>query len=149
MALPLEELQGQERERLGKAKVSVDVNEAAARVHVEVAVVGLRRFRWRLRFFQFFIQAARLFAPFHLRVVDSDEQPCLLYCPYCGHDNAYALPSGVMWPRCKHCGRQFMVRDREVVKDPGPCDCGGCGYCEPYGWVPECGCPVHDPEDGA
>ncbi len=32
------------------------------------------------------------------------------------------------------------------------CDCGKCGnacaYVEPYGWVPECGCPVHDPGDG-
>lgn len=25
--------------------------------------------------------------------------------------------------------------------------CGnGCDYQEPYGFVPECGCPVHDPE---
>jgi len=24
-------------------------------------------------------------------------------------------------------------------------DCGNaCGYTEPYGWVPEAGCPVHD-----
>ena len=23
----------------------------------------------------------------------------------------------------------------------------GCGYVEPYGFVPECGCPVHDPDD--
>ena len=30
-------------------------------------------------------------------------------------------------------------------------DCGylGCGYELPYGFVPECGCPIHDaPEDG-
>lgn len=24
------------------------------------------------------------------------------------------------------------------------CD-NGCGYVPPYGFVPECGCPVHDP----
>jgi len=27
----------------------------------------------------------------------------------------------------------------------GGCDFACC-YAEPYGWVPECGCPVHDPE---
>lgn len=26
------------------------------------------------------------------------------------------------------------------------CGWGGCGYVEPYGFVPECGCPVHDPD---
>lgn len=25
----------------------------------------------------------------------------------------------------------------------GECD-HECHYTEPYGWVPECGCPVHD-----
>ena len=26
-------------------------------------------------------------------------------------------------------------------------DCGyACGYAAPYGFVPECGCPVHDKE---
>lgn len=25
-------------------------------------------------------------------------------------------------------------------------ECGrSCGYVEPYGFVPECGCPIHDP----
>lgn len=34
--------------------------------------------------------------------------------------------------------------DRPVFDTP----CGyACGYVEPYGFVPECGCPVHDPED--
>ena len=26
----------------------------------------------------------------------------------------------------------------------GYCGYGGCGYVEPYGFVPEAGCPVHD-----
>ena len=34
------------------------------------------------------------------------------------------------------------------VKVSMGCDCGKCGYncayVEPYGFVPECGCPVHD-----
>jgi hypothetical protein len=27
----------------------------------------------------------------------------------------------------------------------GKCDCA-CRYTEPFGWVPECGCPIHDPD---
>lgn len=27
----------------------------------------------------------------------------------------------------------------------GECDFA-CRYTEPYGWVPECGCPIHDPD---
>lgn len=26
----------------------------------------------------------------------------------------------------------------------GDCGHGGCGYMEPYGFVPEAGCPIHD-----
>jgi len=26
----------------------------------------------------------------------------------------------------------------------GDCGMGGCGYMEPYGFVPEAGCPIHD-----
>ena len=41
---------------------------------------------------------------------------------------------------------QFPIRASEQF-----CDCGKCGYgcawVEPYGWVPEAGCPVHDHED--
>jgi len=31
----------------------------------------------------------------------------------------------------------------EFKKRLGECDCA-CRYSEPYGWVPEAGCPVHD-----
>lgn len=126
--------------------VEVDINEVIRGTVVEVKVKGLRRFRWRVRAAGWFLDLARLFAPFDLRVVPDGEEPCLLYCPYCGRENSLSLPDKVMWPRCRHCGRQFMVRHREAVKEPEPCDYDGCGYCEPYGWVPECGCPVHDPE---
>ena len=39
-----------------------------------------------------------------------------------------------------------------IYADPDPsCDCGNCGYAcayvEPYGFVPEAGCPIHDPND--
>lgn len=30
-----------------------------------------------------------------------------------------------------------------LMQSLGSCDYA-CHYTEPYGWVPECGCPVHD-----
>lgn len=125
------------------AEIELDVNDVAPGVKIELRMVGLRRFHWRLRLFNLWVQLGYLISPFSLRVVDGDEKACLLYCPYCGHGNAYTLPDGVMWPRCKYCGRQFMVRNWEVVKDPPACDYE-CGYCEPFGFVPEDGCPIHD-----
>lgn len=49
-----------------------------------------------------------------------------------------------MWPV-----RQ-MQRLRVIVRHflTGDCGMAGCGYMEPYGFVPEAGCPVHDKEKG-
>ena len=38
----------------------------------------------------------------------------------------------------------FMELISSLFNDPG---CGNaCGYQWPYGFVPECGCPIHDPD---
>lgn len=126
------------------ADIELDVNEVAQGVTIEIQMIGLRRFHWRLRLFNLWAMVGRVISPFNLRLVESDEKALLLYCPYCGRESAHTLPDGVMWPRCKWCGRQFMVRNYEVVKDPPSCD-NECHYCEPYGFVPEEACPVHDP----
>jgi len=34
----------------------------------------------------------------------------------------------------------------DIVHTMHKCGNEGCGYVEPYGFVPECGCPIHDPE---
>ena len=53
---------------------------------------------------------------------------------------APALPDNVYQTWCKILC-QKKPRNWEV-------DCGnGCAVTEPYGWVPEAGCPVHDPDD--
>ena len=42
-----------------------------------------------------------------------------------------------------------MASATEGAQDDGnETDCGyACGWAYPYGFVPECGCPVHDPPD--
>lgn len=51
---------------------------------------------------------------------------------------------------CKKYNRQVfhMGLHPKIVRDPEcdePLACGySCGYQEPYGFVPEAGCPVHD-----
>ena len=125
--------------------IDVDLREAAKGVKVVVVLRGLRVVKVRMALATVFLRLARLVAPFDLRVEKDPSEPMLLYCPYCGHETVHELPpKGIRWPSCGWCGRQFMVRDGEAVKEPPPCDCDGCGRCEPYGWVPEDGCPVHD-----
>lgn len=43
--------------------------------------------------------------------------------------------------------RKLLQAAKEHLPKPGELDCSyACGYVEPYGWVPEAGCPIHDPE---
>ena len=44
------------------------------------------------------------------------------------------------WPICTIC--DLFIRVRYMWT--GDCGYVGCGYVEPYGFVPEAGCPVHD-----
>ena len=67
----------------------------------------------------------------------------LAYCPHCEQLMDWKATAGnLAIVKCRNCHRQFPARDGQVV-DPGPCDFA-CGYAEPYGFVPEAGCPVHD-----
>ena len=64
-------------------------------------------------------------------------------CPHCDQLIAWqANADSLAIVKCPGCHRQFPARDGQVV-DPGPCEFA-CGYAEPYGFVPEAGCPVHD-----
>ena len=64
-------------------------------------------------------------------------------CPHCGRRVAWGAPRGSLAiAKCRHCQRQFPACDGQVV-EPGPCD-HACRYVEPFGFVPEAGCPIHD-----
>jgi hypothetical protein len=51
-------------------------------------------------------------------------------CKYCGNDN-----TSLFW--CDEC--------QDMCTKPSELECGNdCGFVEPYGFVPEAGCPMHD-----
>lgn len=126
---------------------AINANELAAQIHISVTHVG--EFTWRTKLATLFLRLARIAAPLVIDISESIGQPWLYYCPYCGHDfNNYYVPGrDHMTVLCPHCNRQsFVLIDEHgahTVKEPAPCDFG-CGYTEPFGFVPEADCPVHD-----
>jgi len=79
------------------------------------------------------------------------ERTLTLACPECGQVNTVGVqPRPVYSVLCGGCRQQFMVRGAEVWPRPEdtPCDFE-CGDVDPFGFVPEAGCPVHDGDDGA
>jgi len=82
---------------------------------------------------------------FEMRIVSEDEIPT-------GYDEE--LDALTYFPWAGEVDGRRMERDgtydiAEALKVYGRADdCGNaCAHVEPYGWVPECGCPVHDSED--
>lgn len=43
------------------------------------------------------------------------------------------------------CERSGISAEQLAGRSFNDCDCA-CGFVSPYGFVPEAGCPVHDPE---
>jgi DNA-directed RNA polymerase subunit RPC12/RpoP len=84
-------------------------------------------------------------------VTQSEEKPYLYYCPYCHREVNGREPEWAEYKTigCTHCHRQFLV----VGSDGGPelvaeetfdiCEYE-CHWQEPYGFVPEAGCPIRD-----
>ena len=85
-------------------------------------------------------------------------KPMRFYCPNCylanGDTNrksfiAHFMPGwGFGTVLCPDCNTQWCILragdTARVLEDPPPCDYG-CENTGPYGFVPECGCPIHDP----
>lgn len=65
-------------------------------------------------------------------------------CPTCGAAITYTSGIHGEVVRCEFCHRQIWALGNTIA-DPDPCDFA-CGYTEPFGFVPEAGCPVHDPQ---
>jgi len=124
-------------------RCDLDINEMAGNIRIEIVVSGMPKFRLKLWLFGLFVWLARLFSPFDLQVVEEEGEPALLFCPYCGRENVERVMPGPDYFQCHHCRCQYMVLDGKVQASPRPCDYG-CGFEEPFGYVPEAGCPVHD-----
>lgn len=131
------------------ATIDLDARELAREIVVRVTHIG--EFTWRARVALWLLKLAQAIAPFQIEMFEHIGEPCLLYCPYCGLEFAtyIILERETDTKLCLHCGRQcFIVGDggeAKVVRHPEPCDFG-CGFTEPYGFVPEAGCPIHDKE---
>ena len=70
-----------------------------------------------------------------------------LICPICDEGLATLEPTAKanLIVQCLRCGYVFpFVQGPDFPR----LLCGNaCAWVEPYGWVPEDGCPVHDPEE--
>jgi len=87
-------------------------------------------------------------------------KPMKFYCPNCwrGDGNGDTNRKGFMahfmlgWGfgtvLCPDCNTQWGIlragETARIIKDPPSCDYG-CENAGCYGFVPECGCPTHDP----
>ena len=125
--------------------VTVDLNHVAKDVKVEVRIrlLGKAKFRLRMALMTWILKLAALVSPFDMRVCTDVTEPILFYCPFCGR----GVVGRVIMHRaesvtCEHCGRQSVVKRGKLIHDE-PCDYE-CGVAEPYGFVPEADCPVHD-----
>lgn len=60
------------------------------------------------------------------------------------------LGFGLVYICARVLGVGKIVVSTRTIEETDICDCGKCGnacaYVEPYGWVPEAGCPLHDPD---
>jgi len=61
------------------------------------------------------------------------------------NETRYDLINGSVSVPTRHEIQQEEYMTAVLRQSLGDCACE-CHYTEPYGWVPECGCPVHDPE---
>jgi hypothetical protein len=70
-----------------------------------------------------------------------------LYCPFrCEFDKPnYGANGNELWvPTCPECDAPLQTISQLTTR---ALECGyACGWADPFGFVPEDGCPVHDPE---
>ena len=75
----------------------------------------------------------------------------MIKCIYCAKasEPEYKKGEAFLCIVCLHCHRQMPatsiggLRILSVNEIPS-CEDYYCEFAEPYGFVPECGCPVHD-----
>jgi len=127
--------------------ITADLNYVARDVKVEVRLrmVGMARFRLRLALMTAILKLAAWISPFDMRVFTDIAEPFLFYCPFCHREiNCQVVMARAESVICSHCGKQSVVKLGDLIHDePCPGDYE-CGIAEPFGFVPEDGCPVHD-----
>lgn len=137
------------------AEIALDVNEIAREIKVEITLIDVRRFRWRLDIAAWLIALAGVIAPFVITIHAKVGEPWLYYCPKCERDFTNIKPRKPLSlvVSCPHCNYQSLVGgtpDKPRLLNPTMlasdfvlCE-HGCDYEEPYGFVVMAGCSVHD-----
>lgn len=135
--------------------IDIDVGSATKGVTVEIRLIGVNRFKWRLNIASFFVGLASVIAPITITLKKDIHEPWLYYCPKCRRDIAYVKPEKplTMTIACPHCNYQslvggtlekpYLLNPDLLADDFEPCKYG-CHFQEPYGFVPMAGCPIHD-----
>ena len=133
-------------------KVEIDGKSITQQFILDVKVVNLGQWRWRVKIAMWLIQLAGWIAWMDVVFTSEKSRGTHLYsCSKCGRDTIGELPNSGedLIVSCHHCHRQELVR---LKMDGQPTyvlenelTCGlGCHIQEPYGFVPEADCPVHD-----
>jgi Zn finger protein HypA/HybF involved in hydrogenase expression len=131
------------------AELKLDALETAGQVTLTVVITHYRKMKWRVMLAIHLIKLADFVSPVKIEIIERIGEPCLYNCPYCGWEFASHFIPGKnhTTANCPHCNRQsFVIIEGDgahTVRDPQPCDYG-CEFIEPYGFVPEAECPIHD-----
>jgi hypothetical protein len=119
---------------------------------LEVKIKRLGQWRWRLWLALLLCKWAAKLAWLDFKILTQSEgKPYLYYCPYCHREVYGREPEEAEYKTigCPHCHCQFLIigdfSGPELVTEDTFDLCEyECHWQDPYGFVPEAGCPIHD-----
>lgn len=130
--------------------IKVSAKDVAKRMTLSIEVKGLATWKWQVWIAMRIIEFGAWLAWLNVSFEDF-RKPRIYYCKNCRKDFAGVSPNTGedLIVCCSHCHYQYLVRqgmDGEArYVWPNEITCGyECDFEEPYGFVPEAGCPVHD-----
>ena len=145
-----------ELERRRTIKVTQDASEFASQhIGIEITLRGARRYALRLQFAAALVRLASFISPIDVVILEDGRRPWVFCCPFCERrSNGHTSNArGLFIVSCHYCRRQLLAMDAGEepyivhAEDFNPVCGNHCEYTEPFGFVPEAGCPRHDPED--
>lgn len=122
------------------------------KVTLQVRLKRSTEYYWRVRLALLLCRLASKIAQFSFElIIEKPLSPWLYYCKRCGRDIAGYKPDFAQYlvVGCPYCYYQSLVIGDEgsfTYIEPETLDmyvCE-CHFAEPYGFVPEADCPIHD-----
>ena len=127
--------------------IEVDACKVAASINVHL--LRLKEFTWRTWLADRLIWLAQWIAPYQIILDKNVALAQLFTCQFCGRQfNEFFLPNKTSTVICPHCDWQMPIKaDADSATAIALDGCShDCSVVKPYGFVPEAGCPVHDPD---